>query len=138
VEEKTMSIDEVRMRLRRKLEELVGVSGADILMDRPPGGWGDLVTNHTLDLRFDAFEARMDAKMDARFAEFERNIDQRFAQVDARFAEFGRRFDLIDARFDAFESSVLAKVDPSLHHQTWATLSAIIAMMAVVVAAIRL
>ena len=58
-----MSVDEVRMRLRRKLEELVGVSEADILLDRPPGGWGDLVTNHTLDLRFDASEARMDAKL---------------------------------------------------------------------------
>ncbi|HEX9505808.1 MAG TPA: hypothetical protein VGA62_07355 [Acidimicrobiia bacterium] len=75
-----MSIDEVRMRLRRKLEELVGVSGADILMDRPPGGWGDLVTNHTLDLRFDAFEARMDAKMDRRFAE----VDRKFADLELR------------------------------------------------------
>jgi hypothetical protein len=35
-----------------RLEELVGVSGADILLDRPPGGWSDLVTNESLDQRF--------------------------------------------------------------------------------------
>ena len=61
-----MTVDEDRMHLRTRLEELVGVSGAEILMDRPPGGWSDLVTNHTLDLRFAAFEERFDRKVDAR------------------------------------------------------------------------
>ena len=75
-----MSVDEVRMRLRRKLEELVGMSEADILLDRPPGGWSDLVTNHTLDLRFEAFEARMDANMDRRFAE----VDRKLAALEIR------------------------------------------------------
>ena len=37
----------VLVTLKTRLEELVGVSGAEILMDRPPGGWNDLVTNHT-------------------------------------------------------------------------------------------
>jgi hypothetical protein len=40
-----MSVDEARMKVRKRLEELVGVSGAEILMDRPPGGWSDLVTD---------------------------------------------------------------------------------------------
>jgi type II secretory pathway component PulF len=31
-------------------------------MDRPPGGWSDLVTNQTLDLELDALEHRMRAE----------------------------------------------------------------------------
>ncbi len=61
------------MHLRTRLEELVGVNGAEILMDRPPGGWNDLVTNHTLDLRF--------ADVDHRFDRFEHQL---LAQVDRR------------------------------------------------------
>ena len=56
-----MTVDEAWTQLRTRLVELVGVSGAEILMDRPPGGWGDLVTNHTLDLRFAAWEERFAA-----------------------------------------------------------------------------
>lgn len=93
------------MHLRTRLEELVGVSGAEILMDRPPGGWSDLVTNHTLDLRF--------------------------AAVDARFAA-------VDHRFDRFEHQLLAQVDRRLRTQAWMTMSTIVAVGGVVVAAIRL
>ena len=60
-----MSVHEERVRLHERLEELVGVSGADILLDRPPGGWSDLVTNASLDQRFAASEARFDRKLDA-------------------------------------------------------------------------
>jgi hypothetical protein len=72
-----MTVDEDRVRLRSRLEELVGVSGADILFDRPPGGWSDLVTNHSLDLRFAASEERMDRKLDA----LEHRMDLRFTAV---------------------------------------------------------
>jgi hypothetical protein len=41
------------------LEELVGLSGAEILMDRPPGGWSDLVTIHTLFSTFVALSGVM-------------------------------------------------------------------------------
>ena len=68
------------MHLRTRLEELVGMSGAEILMDRPPGGWGDLVTNHTLDVRFAAFEERSDRKLEG----LEARMELRFAGVDAR------------------------------------------------------
>lgn len=55
-----MAVDEVRIRLRRKLEEMLGVDEADLLMDRPPGGWSDLVTqaslDRTLDLRLAALQ----------------------------------------------------------------------------------
>ena len=71
-----MAIDEQWMRVRRSLEEKLGVEEASFLMDRPPGGWSDLVTNHTLDLkfaaldhRFDALESRMLAEIERRFAD---------------------------------------------------------------------
>lgn len=60
-----MAVEEVRMRLRRKLEHMLGEDEAAMLMDRPPGGWSDLVTNQTLnailDARFDALDHRFDS-----------------------------------------------------------------------------
>ena len=58
-----MAVEEVRVRLRRKLEDMFGEDEAALLMDRPPGGWSDLVTNQTLnailDARFDALDHRL-------------------------------------------------------------------------------
>jgi hypothetical protein len=122
-----VTVDEDRMHLRTRLEELVGMSGAAILMDRPPGGWSDLVTNHTLDLRFAAFEAHFDRKLDA----LEARMDLRFAGIDARFAD-------VDHRFDRFEHQLLAQVDRRLRAQAWMTISTIVALGGVLVAAIRL
>jgi hypothetical protein len=125
-----MTVEEDRMRLRSRLEELVGMSGADILMDRPAGGWSDLVTNHTLDLRFAASEERFDRKlealehrMDLRFAELERTMDLRFAAIDHRF--------------DRFEHELLAQVDRRLRAQTWMMMSTIIATVGILIALIR-
>jgi hypothetical protein len=118
------------MHLRARLEELVGMSGADILMDCPPGGWSDLVTNQTLDLRLTAFEARMNAQMDARFAV----MDSRFADLEHRME---LRFAAVDHRFDRFEHELLAQVDRRLRAQTWVTISTIIAAMGILVAAVR-
>jgi len=71
-----MAVDEQWLRVRRSLEEKLGVEEASFLMDRPPGGWSDLVTNQTLDLkfaaldhRFEALEARLLAEMERRFTE---------------------------------------------------------------------
>jgi hypothetical protein len=122
-----MTVDEDRMHLRSRLEELVGVSGAEILMDRPPGGWNDLVTNHTLDLRFAAFEERVDRRLEA----LEARMELRFAAVDARFAD-------MDHRFDRFEHQLLAQVDRRLRAQAWVTISTIIAAVGVMAAALRL
>ncbi len=133
-----MTVDEDRMQLRSKLEELVGMSRADILMDRPPGGWSDLVTNHTLDLRFAASDERIDRKLEslearvnARFADLDHRLDLRFAAIDARLAD-------LDHRFDRFDLDLLARVDRRLRAQTWMTMSTIIAAAGVIVAAIRL
>lgn len=62
-----MAIDEQRLRIRRSLEDKLGVEEASYLMDRPTGGWSELVTNHTLDLKFSV-------------------VDERFKMVDAQFA----------------------------------------------------
>lgn len=111
-----MSIDQDRIELRLKLEELVGVSGAGILMDRPPGGWGDLVTNHTLDLRFAAFEERIDRRIDG----LEHKID--------RFED----------KIDQSRLEILVEMHRRLRAQTWMTITTFTALAGVIVAAIRL
>jgi hypothetical protein len=56
-----MAVEEARARPRRQLEETYGVEGAAILMDRPPGGWSDLVTSQTIALHFEALDHRFEA-----------------------------------------------------------------------------
>lgn len=58
-----MTVEDVQVRLRRKLEQAFGAEEASVLMDRPPGGWNDLVTNHTLDVKIDALRAELRAEM---------------------------------------------------------------------------
>jgi hypothetical protein len=58
-----MAVEEARVRLRRQLEDTSGVEEASILMDRPPGGWSDLVTNHTLDLKIDVLRHELRTEM---------------------------------------------------------------------------
>jgi hypothetical protein len=120
---------------------LVGVSGADILLDRPPGGWSDLVTNESLDQRFAVSDARVDRKLDSFEHRIDRRIDRRFSDVDSRFTDLERRMELhfadVDHRFDRFEHQLLASVDRRLRAQAWMTISTIAAVGGVLVAAIR-
>jgi hypothetical protein len=69
-----MTVDESSARLRARLQEEYGMDEAAILMDRPPGGWGDLVTNQSLDQHLAAFEDRLDAKFEAKFEAFEYRV----------------------------------------------------------------
>ena len=140
-----MSVHEERVRLHERLEELVGVSGADILLDRPPGGWSDLVTNESLDQRFAVSEARVDRKLDAldhKVDGLEARIDRKFdaltANLELRFAGIDAKFADVDHRFDRFEHELLASVDRRLRAQAWMTISTIVAVGGVLVAAIRL
>jgi hypothetical protein len=66
VREGSTAVEEARARLRRQLEETYGVEGAAILMDRPVGGWSDLVTNQTLDLKIDALRHELIGSVDRR------------------------------------------------------------------------
>ena len=140
-----MSVHDERVQLHDRLEELVGVSGADILLDRPPGGWSDLVTNQSLDQRFAATEARLDRKLDALDHKIDalevrvdRKLDALQASMDLRFAAIDARFAEVDHRFDRFEHQLLAQVDRRLRSQAWMTISTIVAVGGVIVAAIRL
>ena len=110
-----MAIDEQRLRIRRSLEEKLGVEEASYLMDRPVGGWSELVTNHTLDLKFEVLDARFEA------------IDTRFEAVDARFEAF-------DAKLDTFRSELLAVMHEEFRNQTWKLLTALVATMTMLIA----
>ena len=68
-----MAVEEARVRLRLQLEEMFGVEEASILMDRPPGGWNDLVTNQTLDLKIDVLRSELHADM----ANLSASVDRR-------------------------------------------------------------
>jgi len=68
-----MAVEEARVRLRRQLEDTFGVEEASILMDRPPGGWNDLVTNQTLDLKFDVLRYELKTEM----ANLSASVDRR-------------------------------------------------------------
>jgi hypothetical protein len=59
-----MAMQEVRERLRQRLESEYGVDEAGILMDRPPGGWSDLVTNESLNAKLDAVRFEVIATME--------------------------------------------------------------------------
>ncbi len=85
-----MTIDDVRQRLRRKLERDYGPEEASYLMDRPPGGWSDLVTNQVLD---------------ARLAEVRAEMREGFAALRAEMAEL--------------RGDLTANVERQLREQTW-------------------
>jgi hypothetical protein len=58
-----MTTEDVRVRLRTKLESAFGAEEASLLMDRPPGGWNDLVTNQVLEARLDALRYELVGQM---------------------------------------------------------------------------
>jgi hypothetical protein len=90
------------------LEELVGVDGATYLMDRPPGGWSELVTNHTLELEVDALRSELRRDM----AELRSDMRSEMAQLSS-------------------------SVDHRLRAQTWITTSTLIAGFALAFSAGR-
>ena len=112
-------IDErARHELYRAIEELLGTRIADTLMALlPPVGWADVATKDDL-LQL---EARLDARLDARFARAEGRTDARFGAVDARFGGLDVHFEAIDARFsrmDARFAQLEGQLDRSLREQT--------------------
>ncbi len=114
-----MAIDEVRMRLRRKLEEAFGMEEADMLMDRPAGGWGDVVTNASIRPTFDG-------------------IDHRFEAIDRRFEAIDRRFDgsiRYEHKIDTLRFELRSEMDRGFRDQTWRLMTAIFASTGTLVAA---
>lgn len=62
-----MTTEDVRVRLRTKLETAFGAEEASIRMDRPPGGWNDLVTNQMLDAKLGVLRFELVATMEQGF-----------------------------------------------------------------------
>ncbi|MGH8982279.1 MAG: hypothetical protein ACRDY6_00170 [Acidimicrobiia bacterium] len=61
-----MTVEEQRVRIRRSLEEKLGVEEAAYLVEgRPPGGWDALVTKDYLDLRLGSLGERMELRLAA-------------------------------------------------------------------------
>jgi hypothetical protein len=69
-----MAVDDVRQRIRIKLEQLLGPEEASWLMDRPPRGWSDLVTNETLGLKLDALRSGFHADLERLSASVDRRL----------------------------------------------------------------
>src|SRR5713101_7154911 len=69
-----MALEEIQVRLRRQLQDMFGVEEASILMDRPPSGWNDLVTNQTLDLKIDVLRSDLRIDMAALSASVDRRL----------------------------------------------------------------
>jgi hypothetical protein len=70
--------EEVWARLRRRLAEEYGMDEADLLFDRPSGGWDDLVTKDWLHLELAAIKPRL-ATVESRLT----SIDDRLASVQS-------------------------------------------------------
>ena len=122
-----MAVDERgRLQLAEAARRAFGDEAGITLMELlPPVGWADVATKQDL--------ARLEAVMDARFD-----------AVDARFDVIDTRFDAIDVRFGAGESRLErleGKVDDmarEIRAQTWKLMTLMVAVVGVVVAAIRL
>ena len=104
-----MSVEDISARLRARLQQEYGVDEASFLMDRPPGGWNDLVTNQSLDQRLAAFEERFEAKIMTK-------ID---AKLDTK----------LDAKFEMFEYKLMGAMDREFRAQTWRLVTAMFAAM---------
>jgi hypothetical protein len=54
-----MAVENIREQVRATLEGLMSAEEASYLMDRPPGGWSDLVTKDYLDAKLDALRGEL-------------------------------------------------------------------------------
>jgi hypothetical protein len=107
-----MAVEDVRVRLRRQLEDAFGVEEASILMDRPPGGWSDLVTNQTLDLKIDALRSDIRTEM----SELRSELKLEMADL---------KLDMSQLKVD--NANLSASIDRRLRAQTWMMMSTMIA-----------
>jgi hypothetical protein len=112
-----MAVDEISVRLRARLQEEYGVDEATILMDRPPGGWGDLVTNESLRRELAVLEQRVDLKLEVVRSEV-------MSEVGSLRSEIG-----------SLRSGLEAKIEREIRVQTWRMITATIACMGSLVGA---
>jgi hypothetical protein len=82
-----MTIEDVQVRLRTKLESAFGAEEASYLMDRPPGGWIDLVTNQVLEARLDALRSDLTGQMSGLRTDLAGQMSGLRADVTGQMAE---------------------------------------------------
>lgn len=126
-----MSIDDVTTQLRSQLQEAFGVDGATYLMDRPPGGWSDLVTNETLRLELRALTAEFRADLGDVNAEIGGLRAELKGDIAALRAEHGAQ--IAGVRVAVHE--LQASMEREFRAQTWRMMTATLSAMAVLVAA---
>jgi len=97
-----MAVDEPRLRIRRSIEEKLGVEEAAYLIEgRPPGGWDALVTKEHLDLRLEALEERFTLRLEA--------LEERTTL----------RMESLEHRLSTRLAELSSSVDRRLRAQTW-------------------
>jgi hypothetical protein len=115
-----MAVDERgRLQLAEAAKRAFGDEAGITLMELlPPVGWADVATKHDV--------AHLETVMNMRFEA----VDHRFEVVDARMGGFEVRLDRIEVRLDELSREIRA--------QTWKMMTLMIAVVGVVVAAVRL
>jgi hypothetical protein len=140
-----------RLQLADAAKQVLGDDAGITLMELlPPVGWADVATKHDLL----ALEDRLVARFESRFG----GIDSRLGENDFRFAAIGLRFDAVDARFDAVDARFdavdarfvrledrmdgldgrMERLAAEVRAQTWKLMTLMVAVVGVVVAAVRL
>ena len=95
-----MTTEEARVRLRTILESAFGAEEASSLMDRPPGGWNDVVTSQVLEARHDALRYDLVAQMWDLRGDLRAEMAELRATMERGFRSQTRR--LLGAMFVAF------------------------------------
>jgi hypothetical protein len=111
-----MTTEDVRVRLRTKLESTFGAEEASLLMDRPPGGWTDLVTNPVLEGRLDALRYELVGQM----AELRGDLRAEMAELrgDLR-AEMVELRGELRAEMAELRGDLVATMERGFRAQTW-------------------
>jgi len=113
--------DEARYRLHQRLDELLGAQEAAALMSQlPPMGWGDLATKRDL--------ADLGSSLRSEMGALEARMGSEMATLRSQMGfEMG-----------ALEARMGGRLDRELRLMTWRLITAMVAVMSVFVAAVRL
>ena len=136
-----MSIDDVTTQLRGQLQEAFGMDGATYLMDRPPGGWSDLVTNETLRLELRAFTAEFRAELGtirhelgAEIANVRSEIGSVRSELGAEIASVHSEISSVRSEISALGHELRADIASEARGQTWRLMTAMLSVMAFFIA----
>jgi len=102
-------------------------------MDRPPGGWNDLVTNQTLDLKIDALRSDLRSEMTALRSEL------RGEMAELRGEMVDLRGEMVELRGEVRGEIAMmsASVDRRMRAQTWITTTTMLTAVGLVAALSR-